>query len=519
MAFVNFATREITAKIVYYGPGLGGKTTSLQYIHGNLSPENRGKMISLATEEDRTIYFDFLPLNLGKIQDFAVRVQLYTVPGQVRYNATRKLVLRGADGLVFVADSQKHKKLANLESYNNMEENLQELSKELRELPHVLQFNKVDLPAIMTPEELSQILNKHNVPFFETVATTGIGVLDALKSITKLVFNDLSKKALLQKKTRTTTGVPATTEYSVGAFQSGRPTALKTPPPPAPETPPVSSAEIDAHSYYADKFNEPEEVIQEDVGNKMEDGFAGSSDRYSELELEEQSSIRDLDTSLEVEPDSMTEVEPLDEFDEPVDAAIEEQVLEDDTVIEGHLDVEADEAVFTVEEPVISVPIVPLEPIVSESGYDFVEPKMPAEEKPASPPAQAQPGKPAFAPEIPVVETRESQSQASRWSYSGLFSETAELAELMLKMEQQAGGGDAAGALATARSAYDFILHRMFPESLVLDGSEISKILVLDVNFRRFAQFKSLLWAEPGRRNLLYVHHFLCELYLAVKEL
>ena len=131
MAFVNFATREITAKVVYYGPGLGGKTTSLQYIHNSLSPDNRGKMISLATEEDRTIYFDFLPLHLGKIQDFSVRVQLYTVPGQVRYNATRKLVLRGADGLVFVADSQRHKKLANIESFNNLEENLREHAKDL----------------------------------------------------------------------------------------------------------------------------------------------------------------------------------------------------------------------------------------------------------------------------------------------------------------------------------------------------------------------------------------------------
>src|SRR5215831_9687747 len=209
MAFVNFATREITAKIVYYGPGLGGKTTSLQFIHTNLPQDNRGKMISLATEEDRTIYFDFLPLNLGKIQDFAVRVQLYTVPGQVRYNATRKLVLRGADGLVFVADSQTHKKLADMESYNNMEENLRELGKDLRDLPHVLQFNKIDLPNVMTLEEMNQLLNKFNVPFFETCAVSGVGVLDALKSITKLVFNDLSKKALLQKKTRTTTGTAA----------------------------------------------------------------------------------------------------------------------------------------------------------------------------------------------------------------------------------------------------------------------------------------------------------------------
>src|SRR3990172_4397296 len=202
MAFVNFATREITAKVVYYGPGLGGKTTSLQFIHNSLSPENRGKMISLSTQEDRTIYFDFLPLHLGKIQDFAVRVQLYTVPGQVRYNATRKLVLRGADGLVFVADSQRHKKLANIESFNNLEENLREHGKDLKDLPHVLQFNKIDLQNLLRPGDLNQLLNKYAVPYFETRATSGVGVLEALKSITKLVFNDLGRKALLQKKAK-----------------------------------------------------------------------------------------------------------------------------------------------------------------------------------------------------------------------------------------------------------------------------------------------------------------------------
>src|SRR5262245_5736218 len=205
MAFVNFATREITAKIVYYGPGLGGKTTSLQYIHNCLPSENRGKMISLATEEDRTIYFDFLPLHLGKIQDFAVRVQLYTVPGQVRYNATRKLVLRGADGVVVVADSQIQKKLSNVEGFQNIEENLREHGRDLRDLPLVFQFNKIDLPNLMPPAELNQILNKLSAPSFESCATTGVGVLEALKGITKLVFNDLSRKALLQKKGKTTT--------------------------------------------------------------------------------------------------------------------------------------------------------------------------------------------------------------------------------------------------------------------------------------------------------------------------
>src|SRR4029078_4464780 len=245
MAFVNFATREITAKIVYYGPGLGGKTTSLQFIHNNLAPENKGKMISLATEEDRTIYFDFLPLNLGKIQDFAVRVQLYTVPGQVRYNATRKLVLRGADGLVFVADSQKHKKLSNLESYHNMEENLREHGKDLKDLPHVLQFNKIDLPNRMSAQDLNTLLNKYNVPFFETCATLGIGILDALKSITQLVFNDLGKKALLQKKTKSGTGPTAPAPAAVGPEKtlSEQPAAAAVPPAPAAASIPTYYAE------------------------------------------------------------------------------------------------------------------------------------------------------------------------------------------------------------------------------------------------------------------------------------
>lgn len=525
MAFVNFATREITAKIVYYGPGLGGKTTSLQYIHGNLAPENRGKMISLATEEDRTIYFDFLPLNLGKIQDFAVRVQLYTVPGQVRYNATRKLVLRGADGLVFVADSQKHKKLANLESYNNMEENLRELSKDLRELPHVLQFNKADLPGIMNPEELSQILNKHNVPFYETVATTGIGVLDSLKSITKLVFNDLSKKALLQKKSRTTTGA---TEYTMGSqfgAQASVATALKTappsapPPPPAP--PPVPDQELEDSAYYTDKFDEPEEVMKEDLVDKMEDSYSATSDSYSELELEEQPAIREVDTSVDVEVETIEEVEPLDEFDEPSTGA-EEAILDDETVVESKFDAEAEEAVFTVEEPVISVPIVPVEPDAGMDSFAFVEPQMPKEE-----PAQPQPRfeepppapvAPEPQPEVAVAPAPVAQPQ-TRWSYADLFLDTPELFGLMQKMEQQAEHGDPAIALATARNAYDFILHQMFPESMALDRSETSKILVLDVNFRRFARFKALLWADPSKKNLLMVHHFLCELYLAVKEL
>jgi len=199
MAFVNFNTKEITAKIVYYGPGLGGKTSSLQYIYNNLPEENKGKMISLATDEDRTIYFDFLPLHLGKIQNFTVKVQLYTVPGQVRYNATRKLVLKGVDGIVFVADSQIHRKFSNIESYSNLEENLLEYQRHLKDIPHVIQYNKVDLPNIIKAEELNGILNKYATAYFETCAITGLGIMDALKAISKKVFAELNKRGITSR--------------------------------------------------------------------------------------------------------------------------------------------------------------------------------------------------------------------------------------------------------------------------------------------------------------------------------
>lgn len=212
MAFVNFNSKEITAKIVYYGPGLGGKTSSLQYIYNNLPEENRGKMISLATDEDRTIYFDFLPLHLGKIQNFTVKVQLYTVPGQVRYNATRKLVLKGVDGIVFVADSQIHRKFSNIESYNNLEENLLAYQKDLKDVSHVIQYNKIDLPNIIKAEELNQLINKYGAPYFQTCAITGIGIMDSLKTISKLVFAELSKKGITSKSYLIERGVSSSEE-------------------------------------------------------------------------------------------------------------------------------------------------------------------------------------------------------------------------------------------------------------------------------------------------------------------
>jgi signal recognition particle receptor subunit beta len=190
----NYSTREITAKVVYYGPGLCGKTTNLQYVHANLPDQVRGKMLSLATKTDRTLFFDFLPIDLGEIRGMKTRVQLYTVPGQVFYNETRKLVLKGADGIVFVADSQEAMLGANVESYKNLEENLKGHGLQLAEMPHVIQFNKRDLPRLASIEDLNGAINKYNAPFYESVAVTGIGVQDTLKAIVKLVLLHLTKK-------------------------------------------------------------------------------------------------------------------------------------------------------------------------------------------------------------------------------------------------------------------------------------------------------------------------------------
>jgi small GTP-binding protein len=504
MAFVNFATREITAKIVYYGPGLGGKTTSLQFIHNNLAPENKGKMISLATEEDRTIYFDFLPLNLGKIQEFAVRVQLYTVPGQVRYNATRKLVLRGADGLVFVADAQRLKKLGNLESFNNMEENLRELGKDLKDLPHVLQFNKMDLPDVMASEEMNQILNRYNVPFFETVATTGIGVLDALKSITKLVFNDLSKKALLQRRSRTTTSL-----YTAGgtAIDQPLPAAKRPEPTPAASalisplpftpasrvaTPPPPPAPEPIHTV------EPEPEIQ--IANEVED------DPLAALEPELPDA---LETATDEPEEVIQEVEPLAEFDEMTDetSALKVSPFHEEPVEEPTYDLVADDT----EDVGDAIDQVTIEEEEEEELPDdtAVELQFPPEPEPEPEPEIAEElvAEPSTEPSLPP------------FSYGTLFEEGDEFSSLMQTLEQQIAEKKYIDALSTARNGYSHLLTKLYPKQDILDGNEALKIFALDIKFRRFLRFKRLLDSDPDPQNLLYIHHFLCDLYLSLKEL
>jgi len=193
MALVNHQTREINAKIVYYGPGLCGKTTNIHMIFHRIAPGQRGKLISLATETDRTLFFDFLPVELGTIKNYKVRFHLYTVPGQVFYNATRKLVLKGADGVIFVADSQRAMLDANLESISNLRDNFKEQGIDLSNFPMVIQYNKRDLPDVLSVEELNDAMNPRSVPFFEAVATTGEGVLKTFTAISKLVLQDMQK--------------------------------------------------------------------------------------------------------------------------------------------------------------------------------------------------------------------------------------------------------------------------------------------------------------------------------------
>jgi hypothetical protein len=194
MALVNYSTREITCKIVYYGPGRSGKTSNLQYVHAFVPEQRRGPMVSLATETDRTLFFDFLPLDLGTISGFRTRIQLYTVPGQVYYNATRKLVLRGADGVVFVADSQRERYDDNIESLRSLHENLLGEEIALRDFPMVLQYNKRDLPDVMSVEDLDDVLNFRTLPAFPAAAVAGTGVFDTLKGISQLVLQGLSRR-------------------------------------------------------------------------------------------------------------------------------------------------------------------------------------------------------------------------------------------------------------------------------------------------------------------------------------
>ena len=194
MSFINYSSREINCKLVYYGPGLCGKTTNLQYIYQKTSPDAKGKMISLATETERTLFFDFLPLALGQIRGFKTRFHLYTVPGQVFYDASRKLILKGVDGVVFVADSQEERFEANVESLENLKSNLREQGYDYDKIPIVIQYNKRDLPNAVPVESLRESLNPTGkLPDFEAAAQSGKGVFETLKALARLVLQELKK--------------------------------------------------------------------------------------------------------------------------------------------------------------------------------------------------------------------------------------------------------------------------------------------------------------------------------------
>ena len=256
MVSINYSAREVCCKIVFYGPGLSGKTTNLQYVHSKVPGNTRGDLISLATEADRTLYFDFLPINIGTINGFTAKFQLYTVPGQVYYNATRKLVLRGVDGIVFVADSQPEKMDENIESITNLAENLREYGYDITTIPVVLQFNKRDLPGVMSIEELNAKLNPHNWPTFEASATVGNGVFDTLKKIIKMVLDKAKSTSAPKMKPAAVASKPAAKEpapyptMAAPAPKAAEPTD-STPPAVEPTAPspqaaePLSTSEIE----------------------------------------------------------------------------------------------------------------------------------------------------------------------------------------------------------------------------------------------------------------------------------
>lgn len=194
MPFINLVAREISCKIVYYGPGLGGKTTNIEHISARTKPESRGQLIKLATEAERTLFFDFLPLDLGEVRGFKTRFHLYTTPGQVYYHASRKLILKGVDGCIFVADSQRARLDANEQSLEDMKEDLEDYGLAFDQLPLVVQYNKRDIPGALSVEELRRVVNPNGAPEFEAVASLGVGVFETLKSVARLVFLELKKE-------------------------------------------------------------------------------------------------------------------------------------------------------------------------------------------------------------------------------------------------------------------------------------------------------------------------------------
>lgn len=255
MALFNYTTKEITVKVVYYGPGLSGKTTNLQYLHHIINPDRKGKLLCLPTESDRTLFFDLLPIDLGKIRDFSLRFQLYTVPGQVRYNATRKLVLKGADAIVFVADSQSDMKEQNIESFKNMRDNLIANNINPDEIPLILQYNKRDLPNVLSIDDLNTDLNENGkYQYIEAIAIDGTGVEDSFQDITKIVIDDIKHKVDLPYLEEEEVPIEVEIDES------------------SPEEPVITSPVLESTMYESDAVNsiEAEEIPMEvDIGESI----------------------------------------------------------------------------------------------------------------------------------------------------------------------------------------------------------------------------------------------------------
>lgn len=356
MVLFNYSTRELTAKIVYYGPGLCGKTTNLQFIFENLPGTVKGKMLSLATKTDRTLFFDFLPLDLGEIRGMKTRIQLYTVPGQVFYNETRRLVLKGADGVVFVADSQKEMVDANIDSFKNLEENLRIHSMRLSEMPLVMQFNKRDLPNVASIEQLNETINVHGSPYYESVATTGIGVQDTLKAITKLVLLHLTKKYDARR--------PVAEEAAQSAFLAATPVAAAGGA--GGTSVPIASASASGSAVTpASGPTRLGSISSTPSDVRRDTARVGSSIPLSppdeEEEVVELTDMEDEDESLELASDDEEPIELTDEIEEPVrrPEAARAARLERELEIE---DDEDDPSTMSLTRPPAATPSRPLPP-------------------------------------------------------------------------------------------------------------------------------------------------------------
>ncbi len=292
MPVIDFHKKEVNFKVVYYGPGLSGKTTNIQYIHEQIKSKFKGKLVSLATQTDRTLFFDFLPVDLGEMGGYKIRMHLYTVPGQVHYNATRKLVLKGVDGIVFVADSQMTMKDANIESILNLEKNLQSHGKELKSLPHLIQCNKRDLENLMPISTIKHLLNRYGMPMTEAVATEGTGVLETLREVVKLVVREARDD------------LPQNGQDSQTAETGGEAMHNAAPPEPARASTPVGESPVDPHSNTASRVQPvmvlPEmaedEQIEEEADHNQAQEAAGKPESAGGSSAD--GAILDLDVPL-----------------------------------------------------------------------------------------------------------------------------------------------------------------------------------------------------------------------------